>query len=1855
MKTVYIKEEQKKMIENAITEKDGVRKTLLNEENSTDRKKVEKIISEFCYGGIVPYLLRPVTECEPVRNQVGHTGTYQKVAANEHGFNRLIDYLRINLYEQFGMTRDNGPAKYRIGIARVACEDLGFYSFGQNIQGGKLIKFGRLMKLFAYKPELMFDDGVGPDKNLNGMTYDELMDKYGPKMDAYVGRQKSELDRDAANGLRHGALRDESPREINTPPEVYRCGDYKIYHINDTINNYSLIPNYSSRIFLDRLGEYADWCICGDMGPFEYAQYMGNGGNLYIMLKDGFKNIPKMQGENCPLDEYGLSMIAVIVGTDGLPDNVTTRWNHDFGGENHSSLWEAIQIQKLTGVKYSSVFKPRSQEELRQMYLAEDTKKPSAMDQVHNKVNAGVMDAVTCGGMMEEGQGNLETWYRGYNSKYGSERTHLLWLTDDISYARAYGNRIEEVLIDMDKLNAASIYEMDGICGYEIDYYEGIDEEDAKKAMKEGVGGYEFEVSENEGYYCLCLWDKSSIVSRRELSKEEFENVDAIEGYDNPAYDAELNEMFCKGLLSENSNDRKVNKYISEKFGLTNFQDIRNKVMEIYEKIPYSRIGGGRYMLGVLRLLFEENLPREEYGVLNKILYKIGNSNYYERQWVNDNNLGGWSFEQLKERYFVPDFEGDKFSTAEKIVKLPNGYTVTRIDTYDEMNARCDGEWCISYDESMWNDLTNGETVYLVENEELINKFDEAMEDPNYSNKFDDIVYAAGEEDDMNEMGFLNSDLSWTNKPGSWKFPYDYYGLSRFVVLVGEKGWLTVYSRYNMPNEFDGDYLTKEQLEKLLGINFNDVFKYVPMDNSYGHYDNYGRWRVDAAPAVTEGAEPEADEYKIGGEGGNNEYFHAINESKIGNFDFKKYFKPIAEFMREDGLNVYPYPKIKLNWEPQDGLFIKTGYYEPETKTIVIFCDDRHPKDILRTFCHEMIHHSQNLDGVDLNFSSEDDVKDNERLEEIESEAYLKGNVYFRKWTEYAKKDSKDVLQEGRKKVVKNDKGEVVPEKCDKCGGDVVCQIHGEPVYICKECGKYFGTRPFNLKENKKKKEIFITEAQYRHLLSENEGTNMKRARKYLEAKGYSPEKRQEILDSLRTDIPNSRLQQCKFLLGVTRLYMEGQLRNGNSMSELNKALKYIASDAHANEYDYNLNGENLNTLVQRFSGVAKADLEQSKVASNARQLTVNNDYTIVPIDNPEEAAKYGKYTSWCVTHYSNMYNTYTANGIGRFYFCLRRGFENEPKIEGRGCPLDSYGLSMIAVSVTIEGEVNTITCRWNHSNGGNDNIMTIEQLENLLGRNFYHTFKPYTREELHAKGAILFDEVQGLLDSGKNPKEIFDDYAGKFHDGFAWVELNDKFNFINTQGKLLSNQWFDDVGNFYKGFARLALNGKRNFINTEGKLLSNQWFDSASDFQTGIARVELDNKYNLINTEGKFISNQWFDGADYFCGGFAVVVLNGKRNFINTEGKLLSNQWFDWAEVFYNGLAQVQLNKKWNFINTEGKFISNQWFDWADEFCEGFAMVKLNDKWYKIDTEGDLYDVHERFLANTSALNESFNVTKALQNLKKRRDPANIENWDTINEDTGPEDIDLSSFDIKTALNPKFWKDEHLDSRIRIRLLDIADDFIEFLGVNWVKPEDVIITGSLANYNWNKKYSDIDLHILMDFSKVDKRTDFVKDYFDSKKNLWNESHKGLSICGFPVELYVQDSNEKHSSTGVYSLNKNEWITEPNRASLKNSKINKALIKNKVSEFMDKIDKIDDIYKSADNDSYKARKASEMAEKLWVEIKAQRKEGLSDAKNEITNGNIIYKTLRRTGYLDKIFSLRDKSYDKVNSLDESQD
>ena len=254
------------------------------------------------------------------------------------------------------------------------------------------------------------------------------------------------------------------------------------------------------------------------------------------------------------------------------------------------------------------------------------------------------------------------------------------------------------------------------------------------------------------------------------------------------------------------------------------------------------------------------------------------------------------------------------------------------------------------------------------------------------------------------------------------------------------------------------------------------------------------------------------------------------------------------------------------------------------------------------------------------------------------------------------------------------------------------------------------------------------------------------------------------------------------------------------------------------------------------------------------------------------------------------------------------------------------------------------------------------------------------------------------------------------------------------------------------------------------------------------------------------------------------------------------------------------------------------------------------------------------------------------------------------IDESLEPEEVDLSSFNIKKNLNPKFWKDGKLDSRIRMKLLDVADDFIEFLGVNWVKPKDIIITGSLANFNWNEKYSDIDLHILLDYNKVDKRKDFVSNYFYALKKQWNEEHKDLKIFGFPVEVYVQDVNETHTASGVYSLEKNEWIEEPERNRLAKVKVNKNTIKNEVSKYTIEIDNLVTSYEENKDDKYHLEKISNKAKKLFDKIKTERRESLNDKNTEINEPNIVFKTLRRLGYIEKLINVISDTYNKMNSL-----
>lgn len=124
------------------------------------------------------------------------------------------------------------------------------------------------------------------------------------------------------------------------------------------------------------------------------------------------------------------------------------------------------------------------------------------------------------------------------------------------------------------------------------------------------------------------------------------------------------------------------------------------------------------------------------------------------------------------------------------------------------------------------------------------------------------------------------------------------------------------------------------------------------------------------------------------------------------------WIKKINDYLRSQEFQIDPLPKIELldNENDVSNILIATGGYQPDTNVLVLYINNRHMKDILRSYCHEIVHHNQTLDNGDYirRIYRNDNVVDNPELEEIESEAYLKGNIFFRKFTEHIKQNIKD-------------------------------------------------------------------------------------------------------------------------------------------------------------------------------------------------------------------------------------------------------------------------------------------------------------------------------------------------------------------------------------------------------------------------------------------------------------------------------------------------------------------------------------------------------------------------------------------------------------------------------------------------------------------------------------------------------------------------------------------------------------------------------------------------------------------------------------------------------------------------------
>ena len=132
----------------------------------------------------------------------------------------------------------------------------------------------------------------------------------------------------------------------------------------------------------------------------------------------------------------------------------------------------------------------------------------------------------------------------------------------------------------------------------------------------------------------------------------------------------------------------------------------------------------------------------------------------------------------------------------------------------------------------------------------------------------------------------------------------------------------------------------------------------------------------------------------------------------------KDYITSLTEYMLDQGMNITPLPEVKVRKDELNAsnFFGRTAYYDPNEREIVVYISGRHDKDIVRSFSHEMIHHMQNLQGTLHNISTQNTNED-EKLLELEKEAYLLGNVTFRNW-----EDSLKNMQEGPEANIKTKK-----------------------------------------------------------------------------------------------------------------------------------------------------------------------------------------------------------------------------------------------------------------------------------------------------------------------------------------------------------------------------------------------------------------------------------------------------------------------------------------------------------------------------------------------------------------------------------------------------------------------------------------------------------------------------------------------------------------------------------------------------------------------------------------------------------------------------------------------------------------
>jgi len=245
----------------------------------------------------------------------------------------------------------------------------------------------------------------------------------------------------------------------------------------------------------------------------------------------------------------------------------------------------------------------------------------------------------------------------------------------------------------------------------------------------------------------------------------------------------------------------------------------------------------------------------------------------------------------------------------------------------------------------------------------------------------------------------------------------------------------------------------------------------------------------------------------------------------------------------------------------------------------------------------------------------------------------------------------------------------------------------------------------------------------------------------------------------------------------------------------------------------------------------------------------------------------------------------------------------------------------------------------------------------------------------------------------------------------------------------------------------------------------------------------------------------------------------------------------------------------------------------------------------------------------------------------------------DVLKEAIEPDEVDVTSIQMHDTLNPLIWDDnEKIKPDVRKILLLNAKRFIEYSDMENLKFNDILLIGSMTNYNYSDN-SDLDIHIILDFNQISNNEEFVGDYLKLKKTLWNE-RMPIQVKGYDVEMYYENNEVTRYSSGAFSLMKNEWVRKPTK---KIVDIDTGDIQLKAADLMNAID---DLENHLDNENFIKK-----YDILLNKIKKYRQSGLEKG-GEFSTENLVFKVIRNSGYLEKLFELNNQHLTQELSLDE---